>query len=162
MGSKKKATKAKPKSRSKAKPNGAKKKSVPKKAAPKKKSAKPKTSTKKVKASELPVEPQGKVGVKDMTDKWIAFGPVEGMGTEKMQQLAQETFDRGLELEDVLVDEEFQFVANALAKAGWAPKISEQEQADMDFESAEAEPDFDDAGDDSQMEMDMDEDEGYF
>lgn len=80
---------------------------------------------------------------------------------KQIQNLAQETFDRGLELEDVLEGERFTRVANAIARMGWVPKLSEEEQVDMGFVS-EGEEDFDATDDDSQIEMDMDEDEGYF
>lgn len=105
--------------------------------------------------------PQGKFGVDEMKAKWLNFianGQLDEMNL--VAGMAQETFDRGLELEDVLEGEEFSRAAEAIAKSGWVPKLSDEQRADMDFE---ADSTFDDASDDEdQIEMDMDEDEGYF
>lgn len=99
-----------------------------------------------------------------MKAKW-ANSLANGAGSipdDEVKTLAQETFDRGLELEDVLEGEEFSAVANTIARIGWVPTMAPEEQEDMDFEESGG-VGFDDAdADDSQMDMDMDEDEGYF
>jgi hypothetical protein len=137
--------------------------------------AKKKTSSKKI----APVEPEPetdelpvgkKVGKDKMREakekigrKWLdAFAQDSGQINEQAaRNLAQETFDAGLELEEVLPVVEFNDVTELLAKCGWVPKTMEETVDDqMDFAFDDSQDDAED--DDDQTEIDFDKDEGYF
>lgn len=155
-----------------------KKKAVKRKAAPKKKAAKKtrKKAVKKKKAKKaLPPDVAAQAAsmraqsVAEMKRKWTGDHPVADLNDDEIKKLAQETYDRGIELEEVLSGDNFKVAANAIARMNWTPSTEPELDEPEDLGDLDGPDEFDhdpdsqfaDEPDDDDEDFD-DGEEGYF